>query len=73
MGAAACNPFSIPPDAGGEAKFIRCDVSKEAEVIQMVNFVKDNFSRLDYAFNNAGKTECFGGCSPRKKELLCSV
>ena len=29
-------------------------MSKEDDVKQMVNFVRDNFGKLDYAFNNAG-------------------
>ncbi|MEJ8804280.1 SDR family oxidoreductase [Pontibacter sp. H249] len=39
---------------GGEAIFIKCDVSKEAEVSRMVEQTVDKFGRLDYAFNNAG-------------------
>ncbi len=40
--------------AGGEAIFIKCDVSKESEVRQMVEQTVNTFGRLDYAFNNAG-------------------
>ncbi|MBX9756617.1 MAG: SDR family oxidoreductase, partial [Pseudomonadaceae bacterium] len=40
--------------AGGEAIFVRCDVSKEAEVQALMTAVIDTYGRLDYAFNNAG-------------------
>ena len=39
---------------GGEALFIKCDVSKTAEVKAMVEKTIATFGRLDYAFNNAG-------------------
>ena len=41
-------------DAGGEAIFVRCDVSKEDEVRAMVEKCVEEYGRLDYAFNNAG-------------------
>lgn len=41
-------------DAGGEARFVRCDVSKEDEVRAMVEECVAAFGRLDFAFNNAG-------------------
>lgn len=40
--------------AGGEALFVRCDVSKEAEVQALMTAVVEAYGRLDYAFNNAG-------------------
>lgn len=40
--------------AGGEAIFIKCDVSKDREVRAMVEQTVSAFGRLDYAFNNAG-------------------
>lgn len=40
--------------AGGEALFIKCDVSKDSEVKAMVEKTVNTFGRLDYAFNNAG-------------------
>ena len=39
---------------GGEAIFIKCDVSNSADVQAMLNKVTTTFGRLDYAFNNAG-------------------
>jgi len=41
-------------DAGGAATFIKCDVSRAAEVETMVNECVKLYGRLDYAFNNAG-------------------
>ncbi|MHB8105443.1 MAG: glucose 1-dehydrogenase [Dehalococcoidales bacterium] len=41
-------------DAGGEAAFVKCDVSKEADVKAMVGKCVSLYGRLDYAFNNAG-------------------
>ncbi|MCK9284041.1 MAG: glucose 1-dehydrogenase [Rhodocyclaceae bacterium] len=40
--------------AGGTAKAMQVDVSKEADVIAMVDFAVKSFGRLDGAFNNAG-------------------
>jgi NAD(P)-dependent dehydrogenase (short-subunit alcohol dehydrogenase family) len=41
-------------DAGGEATFVRCDVSKEADVRAMIEECVRLYGRLDFAFNNAG-------------------
>jgi len=40
--------------AGGEASFIRTDVTDESQVAAMVKHAIDTFGRLDAAFNNAG-------------------
>jgi NAD(P)-dependent dehydrogenase (short-subunit alcohol dehydrogenase family) len=39
---------------GGEAIFVKCDVSKSDDVKAMVDKTISTFGRLDYAFNNAG-------------------
>jgi NAD(P)-dependent dehydrogenase (short-subunit alcohol dehydrogenase family) len=39
---------------GGEATFVRCDVTDEAQVVAMVDAVVGRFGSLDFAFNNAG-------------------
>jgi NAD(P)-dependent dehydrogenase (short-subunit alcohol dehydrogenase family) len=39
---------------GGEAIFIRADVSREEDVREMIKKTVDQYGRLDYAFNNAG-------------------
>ena len=41
-------------EAGGEASFVRCDVSNEADVRAMVQECVHRYGGLDYAFNNAG-------------------
>jgi NAD(P)-dependent dehydrogenase (short-subunit alcohol dehydrogenase family) len=41
-------------DAGGEAIYQRCDVSKEKDVAALVATAQKTFGRLDCAFNNAG-------------------
>lgn len=40
--------------AGGEAVFIRCDVSCDAEVRRLIEETVTTYGRLDCAFNNAG-------------------
>lgn len=40
--------------AGGQAIFVRCDVSKEADCKTMVDAAVAKWGRLDGAFNNAG-------------------
>jgi NAD(P)-dependent dehydrogenase (short-subunit alcohol dehydrogenase family) len=40
--------------AGGEALFVRCDVSAPASVEALVKSTVDTYGRLDCAFNNAG-------------------
>ena len=42
--------------AGGEATFMRTDVTKEDEVAAMVTAAVDTWGRLDAALNNAGTT-----------------
>src|SRR5438045_9695950 len=39
---------------GGQAAFVRADVTKDADVKRMVDFTVEKFGRLDIAFNNAG-------------------
>lgn len=41
-------------NAGGEAFFMKCDVSKDADVQAAVEACVSRYGRLDYAFNNAG-------------------
>jgi NAD(P)-dependent dehydrogenase (short-subunit alcohol dehydrogenase family) len=41
-------------EAGGEAIFIKCDVSKTEDVKAMVDKTVAAFGRIDFAFNNAG-------------------
>jgi len=46
--------MNLIKELGGEAIFIKCDVSKAADVKAMVEKTIEAFGRLDYAFNNAG-------------------
>ena len=41
-------------EVGGSAIFVKTDVSKAAEVEELVNKTVNTYGRLDYAFNNAG-------------------
>jgi NAD(P)-dependent dehydrogenase (short-subunit alcohol dehydrogenase family) len=41
-------------DLGAEALFVKCDVSKDNDVSQMINQTITTFGRLDFAVNNAG-------------------
>jgi len=41
-------------EAGGNALFIACDVSDEAQVKRMAGTVQTKYGRLDILFNNAG-------------------
>jgi NAD(P)-dependent dehydrogenase (short-subunit alcohol dehydrogenase family) len=47
--------------AGGEAKFVMCDVSTTIEVQNLIGFVVKTFGRLDCAFNNAAIAGPLGG------------
>lgn len=40
--------------AGGRATFMRCDVSKEADVSALVATAEERYGKLDTIFNNAG-------------------
>jgi NAD(P)-dependent dehydrogenase (short-subunit alcohol dehydrogenase family) len=41
-------------NGGGEAMFVRTDVSKASEVQTLVAMCLETYGRLDYACNNAG-------------------
>ncbi|MDZ3990462.1 2,5-dichloro-2,5-cyclohexadiene-1,4-diol dehydrogenase [Pseudomonas sp. Teo4] len=41
-------------EAGGEALFVPCDVTQEAQVRQLHEKAIEAYGRLDYAYNNAG-------------------
>ncbi|MDD0975528.1 SDR family oxidoreductase [Pseudomonas fontis] len=40
--------------AGGEAIFVSCNVTRDADVAQLIARTVEAYGRLDYAFNNAG-------------------
>ncbi len=41
-------------DSGGEAIFVKCDVSKQTEVEGLVKSTMEKYGQLDYGVNNAG-------------------
>jgi NAD(P)-dependent dehydrogenase (short-subunit alcohol dehydrogenase family) len=41
-------------DRGGDAAYLQCNVTDEAQVEAMVRLVVEKFGSLDFAFNNAG-------------------
>jgi len=45
---------SLIKEAGGEAVFVKADVSKSDEVQALINKTVETYGRLDYAHNNAG-------------------
>ncbi len=45
---------SLVSKAGGQAHFVKCDVSRAAEVEALVGAAVNQYGRLDCAFNNAG-------------------
>jgi len=46
--------INIIKSSGGDAIFVKCDVSNDASVKAMVEKTIVQYGRLDYAFNNAG-------------------
>ncbi len=48
------HPVKTIRDAGAQAVAVTADVSKEADVMAMVDCALSSFGRLDGAFNNAG-------------------
>lgn len=61
---------------GGEAIFVRCDVSKSKEVEALVNETAKTYGRLDYAFNNAGiegKTAPTADCSEENWDRTVAI
>ncbi|PWA05817.1 SDR family oxidoreductase [Flavobacterium psychrotolerans] len=46
--------LNLIKNLGGEAIFVKCDVSKSADVKAMIEKTIAKFGRLDYAYNNAG-------------------
>jgi NAD(P)-dependent dehydrogenase (short-subunit alcohol dehydrogenase family) len=55
--------------AGGEAAFVRCDVTRPQEIAALVRATVETYGRLDCAFNNAG----FEGKRARVADLPIEV
>lgn len=63
-------------DAGGEASFIKTDVSKSADVRAMFDFTVKTYKRLDILYNNAGiegELAPTADCSEENFERVISV
>jgi NAD(P)-dependent dehydrogenase (short-subunit alcohol dehydrogenase family) len=58
---------------GGEAIFAKTDVSKESDVKAMIERTLETFSRLDYAFNNAGIEETLTPLSNQTEETYDQI
>jgi NAD(P)-dependent dehydrogenase (short-subunit alcohol dehydrogenase family) len=56
-------------DAGGEAIFIKCDVSKASEVEALINKTIEAYGRLDCAHNNAAYLEDMALTADLKEEF----
>ena len=54
--------------AGGEALFVKADVSREADVKALVDKTVARFGRLDFAFNNAGVEGTAGVTTDKQTE-----
>lgn len=61
--------------AGGRSLPVRCDVTNEEDVIEMVRLVTEKFGRVDILINNAGITtpEPFLKLSSKKWDLVMGV
>jgi len=54
--------------AGGQALFVKTDVSREADAKALVDKTVDTFGRLDFAFNNAGVEGTAGVTTDKQTE-----
>ena len=68
---------SLIKEDGGDAIFVRTDVSKAVEVEAMVKAAAEAYGRLDYAFNNAGVVQTVNtsivDCSEEDWDLSINV
>ena len=55
-------------NAGGQALFVKTDVSREADVKALVDKTVARFGRLDFAFNNAGVEGAAGVTTDKQTE-----
>jgi NAD(P)-dependent dehydrogenase (short-subunit alcohol dehydrogenase family) len=56
-------------DSGGDAYFVRTDVSKSTEVEALIKNIIERYSRLDCAFNNAGIAEAGASVAKQTEEV----
>lgn len=41
-------------ETGAKGRFVKCDVSSEEQVVQLIRLIVETYGRLDFAYNNAG-------------------
>src|SRR5262245_30710721 len=58
---------------GGEAIFVKTDVSKDGDVKAMIAQTLETFGRLDFAFNNAGVEETLTPLSNQSEETYDQI
>lgn len=46
--------LAVIAENGGEAMFVKCDVTQEAEVVNLINTAVETYGRLDVLVNDAG-------------------
>jgi NAD(P)-dependent dehydrogenase (short-subunit alcohol dehydrogenase family) len=59
--------------AGGDARFVRADVAKDADVKALVAATVQAYGRLDFAFNNAGVEEEPGAYLERSEAFYDNI
>ena len=59
--------------SGGDALFVKADVSKERDVVATIQQTLATFGRLDFAFNNAGVEQALMPLSEQTEELFDQV
>jgi NAD(P)-dependent dehydrogenase (short-subunit alcohol dehydrogenase family) len=67
-GMGAENTVAMIRDKGGQASCVCVDVTKSADVQQMVKSAVDQYGGLDYAFNNAGFVGSIAGVVETSEE-----
>ncbi|MFC1822880.1 SDR family oxidoreductase [Thermodesulfobacteriota bacterium] len=63
-------------DAGGEAIFVKTDVSQSSDLEALINKINETYGRLDYALNNAGTMGQFGkttGCTEENWDFTMNL
>ena len=59
--------------AGGEARFVRCDVRREADIASLFGAAVAAFGGVDLVFNNAGIEGGLGALTDEREEMVQAV
>ncbi|MGE0886036.1 MAG: SDR family oxidoreductase [Blastocatellales bacterium] len=59
--------------AGGDAIFVKADVSKESDVQALIEKTLTTYGRLDFAFNNAGVEQSFSSLPEQAEETFDQI